>query len=240
MNMNPMQATSFGASAAYERAVPEFIRRVFLWMAGGLTITGIVAFVVASSPALIEAIVLNRMVFYGLIIAEFGLVIGISAAINKISATVAALLFVAYSAINGATLSIIFLVYTASSVATVFFITAGMFGTLAVYGYITKRDLTSMGQLFFMGLIGIVIASVVNIFMHNDALTWAISIVGVVVFCGLTAWDAQKMRSFALQNAGNLGGEVAGKVAILGALTLYLDFINLFLMLLRLLGGRRN
>jgi FtsH-binding integral membrane protein len=184
--------------------------------------------------------VFNRPVFYLLIFAELGLVIGISAAINRISAATASMLFIAYSAINGLTLSAIFLVYTATSIGTVFFITAGMFGTLAVWGYVTKRDLTSMGQLFFMGLIGIIIASVVNMFMASDALTWAISVIGVIVFCGLTAYDAQTLRAYALQNADGLGSEASGKVAILGALRLYLDFINLFLMLLRLFGGRRN
>lgn len=240
MNVDPLRSQSYGSGYAYDRVVPEFIRSVYLWMAGGLMLTGFIAYAVASTPALVAAIVLNRPVFYGLIIAELAIVFGMSAAINKISSTTAAFFFLLYSALNGLTFSVIFLVYTSGSIASVFFITAGMFGSLAVYGYATKRDLTAMGQLFMMGVVGLVIAMVVNMFMRSDALTWAISVVGVVVFAGLTAYDSQKLRAYAMEHAGTLGDEGSKKVAISGALMLYLDFINLFLMLLRLFGGRRD
>jgi FtsH-binding integral membrane protein len=237
MNMNPPR-TSFGSAAVRESAVPEFIRRVFLWMSLGLSITGFVAYFVASSPAVVRAVVLNKAIFWVLILAELGLVVAISAATERIGATVAAGLFALYSALNGVTLSVIFLAYTLHSIGQVFFITAGTFAGFAIYGYVTRRDLTSMGQLFFMGLIGIVIASVVNIFLGSDALDWAISVVGVVVFCGLTAWDMQTLKSYALETGS--GGEAARRYSIVGALRLYLDFINLFLMLLRLFGSRRD
>jgi FtsH-binding integral membrane protein len=238
MNMNPPR-TSFGTGYAQERAIPEFIRRVFLWMSAGLAITGFVAYGVASLAAN-GSFPISRPLFIVLILVELGLVVAISAAINRISAATAAGLFLLYSAVNGVTLSVIFFAYTLHSIGQVFFITAGTFGAFALYGYITKRDLTSMGQLFFMGLIGIVIASVVNIFLHSDALAWAISVVGVVVFCGLTAYDMQKLRSYALEAGYDLGNEAVRKVSIVGALMLYLDFINLFLMLLRLFGDRRR
>ncbi len=238
MNMNPIR-TSYGAAHAQEKAVPEFIRRVYLWMSIGLALTGVISYAVASSPTLVRAIVLNRPVFWLLIIAELGIVFGMSAMINKISATAATACFLFYSALNGLTLSVIFLAYTASSIAQVFFITAGTFGAFAVYGYVTKRDLTSMGQLFMMGVIGLIIASVVNIFLASDALSWAVSVVGVVIFCGLTAYDMQKLKRFASEGALTVGSEGVRKMAIVGALELYLDFVNLFLMLLRLLGNRR-
>ena len=159
MNVDPLRSQSYGSGYAYDRVVPEFIRSVYLWMAGGLMLTGFIAYAVASTPALVAAIVLNRPVFYGLIIAELAIVLGMSAAINKISSTTAAFFFLLYSALNGLTFSVIFLVYTSGSIASVFFITAGMFGSLAVYGYATKRDLTGMGQLFMMGVVGLLIAT---------------------------------------------------------------------------------
>lgn len=238
MDFRPVNNPSYSTPYAYERVVPEFIRGVYMWMAMGLILTGVIAYGVASTPALVEAIVLNRPIFYLLIFAELGIVFGMTMAMNRISALTATGFFLIYSALNGLTLSVIFLIYSSQSITAVFFITAGMFGAMAVYGYVTKRDLTSMGQLFFMGVIGLIIASVVNIFMQSDALTWAISVVGVVIFCGLTAYDSQKLRAYALENAGTLGDESSKKVAIFGALSLYLDFVNLFLMLLRLLGRR--
>ena len=240
MNVNPLGSSSYGAPYVSERVIPEFIRGVYMWMAVGLALTGLVAYGVASSPALVGTFILNRPVFYGLIIAELAIVFGMSMAINKISSGLATLFFLVYSALNGLTMSVIFLVYTGESIGGVFFITAGMFGALATYGYVTKRDLTSMGQFFFMGLVGLIIASVVNIFLASDALTWAISVVGVIVFCGLTIYDSNKLKAYALENAGTLGDERSKKVAIFGALSLYLDFVNLFLMLLRLFGGRRD
>jgi uncharacterized protein len=238
MNTNPIR-TSFGAGYAQERAIPEFIRRVYLWMSVGLALTGVVAYGVASLAAN-GAFPISRPLFWVLIFVELGLVMAIAGAINRISAATASGLFLLYSAVNGVTLSVIFLAYTLHSIGQVFFITAGTFAAFAVYGYVTKRDLTQMGQLFFMGLIGIVIASVVNIFLGSDALSWAISVVGVAVFCGLTAYDMQKLRSYALGASRDAGGEMVAKMSIVGALMLYLDFINLFLMLLRLFGDRRR
>lgn len=217
-------------------AFPVLMRKVYLWMALALVITGVTAYGVATSPGILQAIYTNQVLFWGLIIAEFGLVIGVSAAINKISLTTATLMFIIYSVINGALLSYIFLVYTASSVATVFFITAGTFGAMAVVGYTTKTDLTSMGKYLFMVLIGLVIATLVNLFVKSDGLTMILSYVGVLVFVGLTAWDSQKIKQMLLQAPD--AGESSQKLALLGALTLYLDFVNLFIYLLRIFGKR--
>jgi len=209
------------------------VRQVYAWMGAGLAITAFSALITLSSPATLEAITGNRLVFYGLIIGELALVFTLSGAINRLSATAATLLFVAYSALNGLTLSIMALVYTANSIASTFVITAGMFGAMSIYGYMTKRDLTSWGSFLFMGLIGVVIAMVVNIFVGSSAVSWVISAIGVIVFTGLTAYDTWKIKELAAQ------GTEGRKPAILGALTLYLDFINLFLMLLRFTGNRR-
>ena len=209
------------------------IRQVYAWMGAGLAITAFMALVTLSSPVMLEAITRNRPVFYGLMIGELVLVFTLSGAINRMSATTATLLFVAYSALNGVTLSIVALVYTSNSITSTFVTTAGMFGAMSVYGYMTKRDLTSWGNFLFMGLIGVVIASVVNIFVGNSAVSWVISGIGVIVFTGLTAYDTWKIKAMAAQ------GTEGRKPAILGALTLYLDFINLFLMLLRFNGDRR-
>jgi len=210
------------------------VRQVYAWMGCGLALTAIVALITVSSPGLLKAIVGNRLVFYGLMFGELALVFTLAGAINRMSATVATLLFIGYSALNGLTLSVIFLVYTADSIASTFAVSAAMFGAMSVYGYATKKDLTSWGNFLLMGLIGIVIASLVNLFMRNDAASWVISAIGVIVFTGLTAYDTWKIKAMAAE------GAEGRKPAILGALTLYLDFINLFLMLLRLMGGRRD
>ena len=209
------------------------IRQVYAWMGAGLAITAFMALTTLSSPAILNAVLGNKLVFYGLMIGELALVFTLSGAINKLSAATATLIFVAYSALNGITLSVVALVYTADSITSTFVITGGMFGAMSVYGYITKRDLTSWGSFLFMGLIGVVIASVVNIFVGSSAVAWIISGIGVVVFTGLTAYDTWKIKEMAAQ------GTEGRKPAILGALTLYLDFINLFLMLLRFTGNRR-
>jgi FtsH-binding integral membrane protein len=211
----------------------EFIRQVYAWMGAGLTITAVMALFTLASPVIIQALAGNRLLFYGMMIGELVLVFSLVGAVNRLSPAVATLLFVAYSALNGVTLSILALVYTANSIASTFVITAGMFGAMSVYGYVTKRDLTSMGSFLFMGLIGVVIASVVNIFIGSSAVSWVISAIGVIVFTGLTAYDTWKIKEMAAQGVGGR------KPAILGALTLYLDFINLFLMLLRFTGDRR-
>jgi uncharacterized protein len=209
------------------------VRQVYAWMGAGLAVTACMALITLSSPVMLAAIAGNRMVFYGLMIGELALVFTLSGAINRLSATTATLIFVAYSALNGVTLSIVTLVYTRGSIASTFVITAGMFGAMSIYGHMTKRDLTSWGSFLFMGLIGVVIAMFVNIFVGSSAVSWIISGIGVIVFTGLTAYDTWKIKAMAAQ------GTEGRKPAILGALTLYLDFINLFLMLLNFTGNRR-
>ncbi len=218
-------------------AFPVLMRKVYVWMTLALVITGFTAFGVANSPGVLQAIYTNQILFWGLIIAEFALVIGVSAAINKISLTTATLMFVLYSVINGALLSYIFLAYTSSSIATVFFITAGTFAAMAVIGYTTKTDLSSMGKYLLMALIGMIIATLVNVFfVKSTGFELVLSYVGVLVFVGLTAYDSQKIKQMLLQAPD--AGEGAQKVALLGALSLYLDFINLFIYLLRIFGKR--
>lgn len=217
-------------------AFPALMRKVYLWMAMALVITGFTAYGVATSPAAISAIMTNSVLFWGLIIAEFGLVVWLSAAINRLSLSVATLMFVAYSVINGATLSVIFLAFTMSSITKVFFITAGTFGAMAAIGYTTKKDLSGMGKFLLMALIGLIIASVVNLFMRSTGLELIVSYIGVLVFAGLTAYDTQKIKQMLM--AAEDTGETAQKIALLGALSLYLDFINLFLYLLRIFGRR--
>jgi FtsH-binding integral membrane protein len=215
---------------------PILMRKVYVWMTLALVITGVTAYGVATSPGLMMAIATNKLLFWGLIIAEFGLVVAISAAINKLSLTTATLLFVLYSVINGATLSFIFAIYTMSSIASVFFITAGTFAVMAVIGYTTKKDLTSMGKILFMALIGIIIATIVNIFLKSTGLQMIVSYLGVLIFVGLTAYDSQKIKQMLLMAPD--AGEGAQKIALLGALSLYLDFVNLFIYLLRIFGRR--
>ena len=223
---------------ALSEAFPVLMRKVYLWMTVALAITGVTAYFVATSPAMINAIVSNQLLFWGLVIAELGLVLGLSAAINKLSLSVATLMFVLYSIINGATLSLIFILYTQSSIVSVFFITAGTFAAMAAYGYFTKADLTSMGKILFMALIGIIIATIVNIFVKSSGLEMIINYLGVLVFVGLTAYDTQKIKEMLLMAPD--AGEGAQKVALLGALSLYLDFVNLFLYLLRIFGKRND
>ncbi|OEU66667.1 MAG: hypothetical protein BA867_06825 [Desulfobacterales bacterium S5133MH16] len=218
--------------------VNEFIRSVYNWMAIGLGITGFVAFFVSNSETMMRLIFGNQIIFFGLIIGELALVFSISARVQKMQASTATSLFVLYAALNGATLSAIFLIYTRSSITSTFFICAATFVASSIYGMATKRDLTSMGQFMFMGLIGIVIASVVNLFIRSSGMSLIVSYIGVIVFVGLTAYDTQKLRTMALSQPDGLDGGTIRKGAILGALTLYLDFINLFLMLLRILGSR--
>lgn len=217
-------------------AFPALMRKVYVWMALALAITGATAYGVATTPGLLMTIATNQILFWGLVIAEFALVIGVTSAINRLSLTTATLLFVLYSVINGATLSFIFAVYTMSSIATVFFITAGTFAVMALIGYTTKTDLSSMGKILFMALIGIIIATIVNIFVKSSGLEMILSYLGVLVFVGLTAYDTQKIKMMLL-DAEDMG-EGAQKMALLGALSLYLDFINLFIYLLRIFGRR--
>ncbi|MBA3037916.1 MAG: Bax inhibitor-1/YccA family protein [Desulfobacterium sp.] len=217
----------------------EFIRSVYNWMGIGLALTGLVAYYVSNDAGLQNLIFGNKLVFFGLIIAELALVFTISARVSKMKASTATALFIIYAALNGATLSVIFLIYTASSITSTFFICSATFIACSIYGMTTKRDLTSMGGFMAMGLIGIIIASVVNIFIRSSAMNMIISYIGVIVFVGLTAYDTQKLKNMALTQPSGLDAGVVRKGAILGALSLYLDFINLFLMLLRILGDRR-
>ena len=217
-------------------ALPVLMRKVYVWMTLALVITGFTAYAVAATPNLQQLVFANTWVLWGLIIAEVGLVIAINAAINKLSLAMATLLFVLYSVINGATLSVIFVAYSIGTISKVFFITAGTFAVMAFIGYVTKTDLSKMGKILFMALIGIIIATVVNIFVKSSGLDMILSYVGVLVFVGLTAYDTQKIKQM-LWQAGNVS-ENSQKVALLGALSLYLDFINLFLYLLRLFGRR--
>lgn len=219
-------------------AFPVLMRKVYLWMSLALVITGFTAYYVATTPALIGAIITNQILFWGLVIGELALVFGLSAAINKLSLTTATLMFVIYAVINGLTLSFIFLVYTASSITSVFFITAGTFAVMAFFGYFTKTDLSSLGKILMMALIGIIIATIVNIFTKSEGLAMILNYLGVLVFVGLTAYDSQKIKQMLMMALDT--GEAAQKVALLGALSLYLDFINLFLYLLRIFGSRRD
>jgi FtsH-binding integral membrane protein len=205
-------------------------------MCVGLAITAAVAYMISSSPALIGALVSNHLLVVGLFLAQLGLVFFLSARVDKLAPGTATLLFIAYAALTGVTLAVILLAYTGASIATTFVVTAGMFGALAVYGTTTARSLAGVGQFFFMGLIGLVLASVVGMFWKSAALEFLISVVGVLVFTGLTVWDAQRLKQMATAiPEGRLGS-----YAILGALSLYLNFINLFLFLLRFMGGRRD
>ena len=223
------------SSAAAER-VAAFLRQVYGWMTVGLALTALVAFGVAGSPAVRQAVLGNQILFFGLILAELGLVFFLSARAPTLAPATAAVLFALYSALNGATLAFVLLAYTGESVATTFVVTAGMFAALALFGSTTTRSLAGAGQFFFMGLIGLVLASLVGMFWHNDTLQFLISVVGVLVFTGLTAWDAQRLRQMALE----VPEGQSGSFAIVGALSLYLDFINLFLFMLRFMGGRRG
>lgn len=224
---------------AHDRVAVQntFLIRVYNWMVLGLVITAVVSLIVSSIQTFANAICGNGVIFFGLIIVELALVIALSAAINRISASTATLMFFAYSALNGLALSVVFLAYTQASITSTFFITAATFGALSIYGYTTKSDLTSWSSFLFMGLIGIILASVANIFIHNQALYWIVTYGGIIVFVGLTAYDTQKLKQMAWSDFGDESME--RKASVIGALRLYLDFINLFLFFLRLTGRRR-
>ncbi len=221
-------------AAAGERTL---LVRVYGWMTLALVLTGLAAMYAANSEAFVRLLLSDRFFLIGLLIAEIVVVLVLTAMINKLSATAATVGFIAYALLNGLTFSIYFLIFTASSIAAAFFVTAGMFGAMSAYGYMTKRDLTGIGHFCLMGLVGLVIASVVNLFLRNTAVYWVTTYIGVLVFVGLTAYDTQKIKRLAADRT--LEGETLRKASILGALRLYLDFINLFLMLLRIMGRRR-
>lgn len=225
---------------SYERSAQlSLFRQVYLWMAMALVITGFMAMLVAESQTLLSLIFSSKLTFFGLIIAELALVWYLSTRIDRISFTTATLMFIIYSLLNGAMLSSVFLLYTASSIASTFFITAGTFGVMCVYGYLTKRDLTSLGNLCLMAVIGLIIAGLVNLFLQSSLMSLIVSGIGVLVFVGLTAYDSQKIKRMLLQEGLEVNDSTR-KIALLGSLTLYLDFINLFLYLLRFLGDRRG
>lgn len=219
-------------------AFPALMRKVYVWMALALALTGLTAYGIADNTNLAFTLIGNRALFWGIAIAEFALVMFLTARIRKMSLTTATLSFLLYSVLNGVTMSVIFLAFTASSIATTFYITAGTFGIMAFYGYVTKADLSKLGSILRMALLGLIVALVVNIFMRNSIFDLVISAVGVLIFTGLTAYDSQKIKTaLAMQEHPD---ETAQKVALLGALTLYLDFINLFIYLLRFFGRSNN
>ncbi len=226
------------AVGSREVSEASFISKVFLWMAVGLGLSAAASFALLGQPAILKAIFTNSWLLIGLLVAEFGLVIWLSAGAMRMSASLATSLFALYSVLNGITLTSVFLVYTGVSVLTTFAITAGTFFFFSLYGATTKKDLTGIGSLAMMGLIGVILASVVNIFLKSPAVMWITTFVGIAVFLGLIAYDTQKLK--AMHAAGFANTEAEKRMAILGALMLYLDFINLFILLLRIFGRRRN
>jgi FtsH-binding integral membrane protein len=227
--------TAIPAAATGER-VAAFLRAAYGWMCAGLAITAATAWFVASSPSLLRTIARSGPLYFGLFIAQLAIVFILSSRVQRLSAATASWLFIGYSMLTGVTLSFLMLVYTGETLTSTFVVAAGMFGTMALYGTVTRSNLAGWGQFLFMGLVGVVLASIVGIFWQSDALQFVTSFIGVIVFTGLAAYDAQRLKSMALMTSA---GET-GSYAIVGALSLYLDFVNLFLMLLRLQGGRRR
>jgi FtsH-binding integral membrane protein len=235
-NLQTTPGTAFTGVIGAEERVTLFLRSVYGWMAVGLAITALSASYIASSPAFVTAVATNRLLFWGLMLAQLGIVFYLSARVQHLAASTAGLLFVAYSGLTGVTIAFVLLAYTGESVARTFLISSLMFGSMAIYGSTTTRSLAGFGQFLFMGLVGVVLASIVGIFWQSPGLQFGISIIGVIVFTGLAAYDAQRMKAMALSApAGQTGA-----LAIVGALALYLDFINLFLFLLRFTGTRRE
>lgn len=228
---------------AYDRgekvtsAFAVLMRNVYLWMTLGLAMTGLTAAYMASNLGWMQTLAENSILFYGLIIAELGLVWYLSARVMNLSFATAGILFAVYAILNGVTFSFILLVYTAESIATTFFVTAGTFAAMALVGFFIKRDLSAIGRFLFMALIGLIIATLVNMFVGSSAFAWALTYIGVLLFCGLTAYDTQKIKNMLLEYGGEVNEDTM-KLALMGSLTLYLDFINLFLYLLRILGNR--
>lgn len=232
-------AQTSGQVTEVDVGLRAFMLRIYNYMAVGLGLTGVVAYLVASSPTLLAFFFGNQLLFWTAVLAPLGIVFYMSARIQHMSAAQAQSVFWIYAALNGISLASIFLAYTGTSIAKVFFITAGTFAAMSLYGYTTKRDLTGMGSFLFMGLIGLILASVANIFFASPGLSFVISVVGVLIFVGLTAYDTQKLKSIYLSGIEAHGSEAVLKTSILGALSLYLDFLNLFIFLLRFMGDRR-
>jgi len=235
MSWNQQSPTYLPADVLAAR-ITSFLGKVYGWMFLGLLVTATTAFILLSSAPLMEFIVLNRGVLWLVFIGQLGLVIFLSARVNKMAPATAAALFILYSATVGITMSLVFLAYTGVSLFSTFMVTAGTFGALALFGTVTKRSLAGVGQFMFMGLIGLIIAMVVNLFVLSSVVDFVISVVGVIVFTGLTAWDAQRLKQMAVA----LPDGRVGAYAVVGALSLYLDFINLFLFILRFTGNRRS
>ncbi len=227
------------SSATSTSAFGQLMRRVYLWMALGLAMTGLTGLFVASNPQIMTAILTNQALFWGLLIGEVVLVVWVSAAINRLSFATMGMLFALYCLLNGVTLSVIFLAFTIESIAQTFFITAGTFGAMSLVGYFIKRDLSAVGRILYMALIGLIITTLVNLFFQNSMVMMLVNYAGVIIFVGLTAYDTQKIKNILIQAGQSADGETLGKIALMGSLTLYLDFINLFLYLLRLFGRRR-
>jgi FtsH-binding integral membrane protein len=230
-NISPVSNPAHSAEHA------NFIQKVFGWMFVGLALTAVVAYFISTNESAIMFFIGNPLIFYGLLILELVAVIYLSAMVSKVSAYTAIIVFLLYAALNGLTFSLIFLVYTSASIALSFLVTAGTFGIMSLYGYFTKTDLTTVGNIMFMGLIGLILASIVNLFLNNPMIYWILTYAGILIFVGLTAYDIQKIKNMNI--IGNEGTEQDTKESIMGALTLYLDFINLFLHILRLFGKRR-
>lgn len=235
MEENNIYAQEHEVQAA---ASSVLLRRVYTWMAFALLISGLTALKVASSPGILSWVFSSTTTFFGLLIAELAVVWLLTLMLNRLSFLVATLMFIAYAVLNGVTCSVFLLAYTNESIATTFFITAGTFGAMSLYGMFTKRDLSTIGRILFMSLIGLILASLVNLFMKNEMIYWVISYIGVAIFVGLTAYDTQKIKAM-LEQHGTEVNDTTQKLALMGALTLYLDFINLFIYLLRLLGNRK-
>ena len=235
----PMNNTVAHSIAQGVLRVNRVMRNVYRWMTVGLTLTGVVAFAISSNAAIIRAITGNPIIFIVIIVAQIGLVIYLSTRIYTMTIQAATLAFGAYAVLTGVMLAPIFVIYTGTSIASTLFICAGSFATMSIWAMVTKRDLSSWGQYLFFGLIGIVVASIVNIFLRSDGLYWIISLIGVVLFLGLTAYDTQRIASMCAEMGDNPREIDYIRVSIIGALKLYLDFVNLFIFLLRLLGRRR-
>lgn len=233
-----LQGSNFGQKQLdLSHSISVYLTKVYNWMAIALLITGVAAYFTAGSEQFMQLIFGNKILFYGLILGELGLVVYLSARINKLTTSMAVTLYIIYAILNGLTMSFIFMAYTSASITSTFVITAGTFGAMSLYGYYTKRDLTKLGNIAFMALIGIIIASVVNMFMQSTMMYWIITYLGVLIFVGLVAYDTQKLKKIAVNGFQN--EESMEKSAVLGALSLYLDFINLFLFLLRIFGSRK-
>lgn len=243
MQRSYMQESARSAMSTAEQVsvTTSFVNRVYGWMSGGLTLSGIIAYLIGTDPTMTQKLIENPGMLWGAIIGEFVLVLILSAGINKMSSAVASGCYLLFTALTGVTLSLIFLRYSMASIATTFFVTSLTFGAMSVYGYVTKRDLTSIGNLCFMALIGLIIASVVNMFIGSSLLYWGVTYVGILIFVGLTAYDTQKIKEMSIALGSELStSETGKKYAIMGALALYLDFINLFLLLLRIFGGSKD